>query len=415
MDNGYKRAIQTWHRRSGKDKTDFNYMVKEAARVVAPYFYLMPTYSQGKKVIWDGIDNDGFRFIDHVPKPLIAGLDATTMKITLKTGSIIQIVGTDNVDSIVGTNPRGCVFGEYSLHDPRAWQYLRPILAANDGWAIFNFTPRQHNHAWELLEIAKADPKNWYIDIRTVDDTKAIPEEVLKREREEMRRQTGSDALYQQEYYCSFDVPVEGSYYANQMMEAEGQGRITNVPYETSLSVDTYWDLGIDDSMTIWFVQQSGMEIRVIDYYENNGEGLAHYANVLQEKKYVYGHHTAPHDIEVRELGTGKSRLETAKSLGISFRVAPKLSIEDGIEASRNILSRCWFDKTKCDRGLNALKSYHKEWDEKNKVYRPHPEHDWSSHGADGFRTFAVGFKKPYVIPQGGVGGVQPYYPGLPG
>jgi hypothetical protein len=410
MDSGFLRAIQVWHRRSGKDKTDWNFMIKKAFEVIAPYYYFFPTYSQGKKALWDGIDNTGFKFLDHIPKEVRVSTNDTEMKVKLINGSLIQVVGTDNIDSIVGTNPRGCVFSEYSLQDPKAWQFVRPILAANGGWAIFNYTPRMHNHAWELLQVAKADPIHWYWEIKTADDTKAIPPEVLAQEKIEMAKQTGNDALYEQEYFCSFEAPVEGAYYGSQLMVIEKENHITDVPYDHSIPVETFWDLGVGDTTAIWFLQRVGMEKRFIDYYETNGEGLDHYVQVLQDKKYIYAEHTAPHDIEVRELSSGKSRLEIAKTLGIKFNIAPKLTIEDGINASRSVLSSCWFDKTKCDRGLNALKSYHKEWDEDNKCYKNHPEHDWSSNGSDAFRYFAVSdkIKRPYVQPTD-FGGVKPF------
>jgi len=393
LDSGYKRVVAVWHRRSGKDKTLINVVAKKMYERVGAYYYFFPTYNQGRKILWDGRDRDGFKFLDHIPTELRKAPNNTEMKIETDNGSIFQIIGTDKIDSIVGTNPIGCVFSEYSLQDPQAWDFMRPILAENGGWAIFNYTPRGENHGYHLIEMAKKDPEHWFVSLLTVEDTKVIPKDVLEQERREIIAKDGNDALYQQEYMCSFKVPIAGAYYAQQIMKAQEEGRIGSIPYEPIIPVDTWWDLGIDDSMTIWFSQTVGKEIRLIDYYEVNGEGLVHCAKVLQEKGYVYGEHHAPHDIEVRELTTGKSRKETAMSLGINFQTNPKLTIEDGIDAVRNIFSRCWFDEVKCERGLNALKSYHKEFDEKNKVYKNHPEHDWSSHGSDSFRGLAIGYR----------------------
>lgn len=381
LNEGRKRAVCVWHRRSGKDKTFINYMVASMAKRVGAYFYLFPTYAQGKKILWDGRDRAGFKFTDHIPKDLRKATNKQEMKIEMKNGSIFQVVGTDKIDSIVGSNPLGCVFSEYALQDPTAWDYLRPILAENAGWAIFNFTPRGKNHGYTLFKAAQGDPDIWFAEVLTVDDTGAIPREVLEQERKEIIAQYGTDALYQQEYMCSFEVPIQGSYYGQQLMDADAQKRIANVPYDPAARVCTTWDLGIGDEMAIWFIQAVGQEIRVIDYYESSGEGLAHYVKTLQNKPYVYDEHFAPHDIKVRELSTGKSRLEAAKSLGIDFTVAPMLRVEDGIEAVRSILARCWFDKLKCEKGLSALRSYHKEFDEKNQVFRLRPHHDWASHG----------------------------------
>lgn len=390
MDSGFKRAVLVWHRRAGKDKTLINFVTKKMFERVGSYYYFFPTYKQGKKILWNGMDKDGFKFINHIPKEIRKRTDNGEMLIEAVNDSIFQVIGTDNIDSIVGTNPLGCVFSEYALQDPRAWDFIRPILAENGGWAVFNFTPRGANHGKAIKDLALSDPEHWYCQILTVDDTHTISPEVLKQEREEIIKKDGNDALYQQEYYCSFDVPIQGAYYAQQLMLAESEGRLSNVPYDPATTVNTVWDLGVNDTTAIWFYQEVRQEIHIIDYYETSGEGLSHYVKVLQDKGYVYGEHYAPHDIEVRELSSGKSRKETAQSLGIRFQVAPKLSIEDGIDAARNILSQCWFDKTKCERGLNALKSYHKEWDEENKTYRNHPEHDWSSNGSDAFRYLAV-------------------------
>jgi len=398
LDNGIKRAVVVWPRRSGKEKTFLNYTAKKMLDRVGSYYYFFPTYKQGRKILWEGMDYTGFKFLSHFPKPILAGKPKDDeMKLEYRNGSIFRVIGTDDIDSIVGTNPVGCVFSEYALQDPAAWDYIRPILAENGGWAIFDFTPRGENYGWDIYQLALNDPDNWFCELLTVDDTKHIDKDVLDRERKEIMLKYGNDSLFQQEYYCSFKAANPGAYYAAQINRAEKEKRITGVPYDSTVPVDTWWDLGIDDSMTIWFSQSCGREIHFIDYYEASGEGLVHCAGVLKDKAregaWVFGTHTAPHDIEVRELSTGVSRKETAKKYGINFNVAQRLSVEDGIDAARNIFSRCWFDSKKCHKGINALKSYHKEYDEKNKVFLNKAKHDWSSHGADSFRTFAVSFR----------------------
>ena len=197
---------------------------------------------------------------------------------------------------------------------------------------------------------------------------------------------------YEQEFECSFEAAIVGAYYAMEMKTAMQEGRITTVPYDPSVGVVTAWDLGIGDSTSIWFAQYVGQEIRVIDYYENSGVGLDHYAKELSSKNYHYMDHILPHDVQVKELGTGKSRLETLHNLGIQeVTIAPKLGIEDGIQAARSMLNRCWFDEEKCNRGIEALRQYRREFDEKNKTWRGRPLHDWTSHGADAWRYLAVG------------------------
>ncbi len=400
--------MQIWHRRSGKDKTNIadvapRRLIKDPTLVK----YVYPTLVQGRDNLWDGIGADGFKFIEHIPSFIRTGeANSTRMTIPIRGGSLFQVAGADNPDSLRGGNAKMYIFSEWPDHDPYAWDVVEPILRENDGIAIFNFTPKGDNHARALYEYAKDNPK-WFVQILTAEDTNVFTAEQLKEIREDIIRRFASDgrseaealAYYEQEYMCSFKSPVIGSYYGEAIRRAEDEHRITTVPLQEGIQVNTAWDLGIDDSMTIWFFQFVGQEIHFIDYYENSGEGLAHYALKLQEKRgYIYGKHYAPHDIAVRELGTGKSRLEVAKSMGIRFEVGKNLSIEDGVNAARSVFSRCWFDSKKCDRGISALKNYKKDWDEKNKVFRNNPKHDWASHGADAFRTFAVGYKNPVIV-----------------
>lgn len=378
VDSGITRAVVVWHRRSGKDLTLWNLTIKKAIERVGTYYYLLPTYKQARKIIWDGM-NDGFRFIDHIPAELRTKMNEQEMKIELVNGSIIQLVGTDRIDSIVGTNPIGCVFSEYSLQNPQAWSFIRPILAENDGWAVFNYTPRGKNHGWEMYKNHR-NSDGWFVQKLTVEDTCAIDPKVLEREREDMLQTTGDDALYMQEYMCSFSGSLQGAYYGKHLQQAEVDGRIGTVAPIPTLKVHTFWDLGVGDSTAIWFAQLVGNEIHVIDYYEAQGEGLAFYVKALKERGYDYGRHYAPHDIRVRELGSGMSRLETARRLGINFRIVKNIGLDDGINALRQILPRMWFDEEKCKQGLEALRSYRKEWDEKRKEYKNRPFHDWSSH-----------------------------------
>jgi len=336
------------------------------------------------------MDRDGFKFLDHIPKPLREKENSTEMKITLKNGSIIQIIGSENYNALMGTNPIGCVLSEFALQDPRGWDYIRPILRENGGWAVFNSTPRGHNHLYDLYRMAKDNPK-WFTQVLTVDDTGVIsPQDI-----DDERKSGMSEDLIQQEFFCSFDAALPGAFFAREMGIAREQGRICGVPVVPGIPVDTYWDLGMDDATAIWFAQSVGREIHLVDYEEHTGEGLAFYANLLREKKekngWSYGKHTGPHDLAVRELGTGKSRVEIAFEMGIRFNVAERPSRkEDAIEAARQVIASCWFDKDRCDLGIQALISYRKEYDDRNKVFRLKPVHDWASHSADAFQVLAV-------------------------
>lgn len=203
MDSGITRAILVWNRRSGKDKTCFNFTVKKAFERVGTYYYFLPTYSQAKKVIWDNIDNDGMRMLEHIPQELIKSTNATELKIELVNGSFIQLIGADEFKkSGVGTNPVGVVFSEYSITNPEAWKFLSPILAVNGGWAVFNFTPRGTNHAFQLLQQYKGNPK-WFTEVLTLDDTKVLTKEQIEEE-----KQNNPQDFIEQEYYCKF---IEGA------------------------------------------------------------------------------------------------------------------------------------------------------------------------------------------------------------
>lgn len=382
---GGKRAVAVWHRRAGKDSTALNLTAAAAHRRVGVYWHMLPLATQGRKTIWDGINRDGRRMIDQAfPPPLCRSINKTEMKIELKCGSIWQVVGSDNYNALIGANPVGVVFSEYSVADPAAWDYIRPILVENGGWAVFIYTPRGRNHGARLYEMARASDR-WFAELLTVDDTQAIGAGDIEAERADGM----SDEMVEQEFYCSFEAPLFGSYYGKLLSEQ----RIGRVPWEPQLLVHTAWDLGIGDSTAIWFFQQTGREVRLVDYYQASGEGLGHYAKILKERPYAYGRHLAPHDIEVRELGTGKTRRETLKSLGIAVETVKKLNLEDGINAARTILPRCWFDAEQCAAGIDALRSYRRAWDDNLRVFSSRPLHDWASHGADAFRYLAVGIK----------------------
>jgi len=387
MEGGCKRAVAVWHRRGGKDSVGIHWSSVAAVQRPGVYWHMLPTIAQARKVVWDGRTKEGRKTMDAWPDEIVSHRRNDEMKLELKNGSIWQCVGSDNYDSLVGSNPIGVVFSEYSLADPAAWDFIRPILAENGGWAVFLYTPRGRNHGWTLYDMAR-QTEGWHASLLTVEDTGAIPLSVV----EDERAAGMSEAMIQQEFYCSFEAPSSGAYYADQLLAAEKDNRIGNVAHDPAVKVETWWDLGVSDATAIWFVQRVGQEIHLIDYYEMSGEGLPHYAKVLQDKGYVYGDHALPHDVKARELGTGKTRQETLSSLGLEIEVVRDHRIADRIEAARNLLARCWFDRDKCARGLDALRQYRKQlapehtWrDGANPEFRPNPVHDWASHAADAF------------------------------
>lgn len=386
-----RRAVWVVRRRAGKDLTAWSaVIVPEAAETPGTYYYMLPTFTQARRVIWQGMDNDGIPLLARIPQELIAGEpNQSEMSVRLVNGSIIQLIGSDNYDSIVGTNPRGLVFSEWALCDPRAWQYLQPIVAANGGWALFLYTPRGHNHGWDLLNTARAFPNDWFSEVLTIDDTG----EMVVGELDEARASGMSEDLIRQEYYCDFEVGNEGSYYGRLMAEARAGGRIGLVPHDPALKVHTVWDVGVSDHTVIGFVQVKGNAIYAVDYYANHGEGQDHYIRVLEDyvraKGYRYGTHLGPHDIEQRSERDGKSYREYARSKGLSFTVVPRASIEAGIEAARTVIPRIYFNQATTERWVEALEAYTKSWNEALQVWSDNPRHDWASHPADMTRYLA--------------------------
>ena len=384
FDKGFNRLVQLWHRRSGKDLTDLNIVCREMWENVGNYYYTFPTYSQGKKALWEGRGKDGVKYLDHFPKELLEGKpNDTEMKIKYSNGSLFQVIGVEDVDKIVGTNPRGIVFSEYSLQNPKAWEYMRPILAENKGWAIFNYTPRGKNHGYKLYEMAKNNPK-WWVSKLTVDDTNVLtPEDI-----EEERKSGMTEDMIQQEFFCSFVSAIQGSIYWLEISEAEKQGHFTEVPYDPRLLVHTVWDLGKNDTNCIGFYQSNGLTIRKIDYLSGNRKGLPDWIKLVKEKPYNFGKHFAPHDIAVSDysLTGNQSRLEVARDLGIEFEITPNLSIQDGLDAGKRFFKKLYVDKIKCAEFLEAIPQYTREYDEENKIFKDKPLHNWTSHFADEHR-----------------------------
>lgn len=382
---GYKKLFLLWHRRSGKDVIAFNVMIRAAIRKVGVYFYCLPTYAHARRVIHDGILSNGQKFLSFIPPELIAAHNSQEMKITLVNGSLIQLVGSDTASqSLVGTNPQGVVFSEWALAEPSSYQFIRPALLYNQGWVIFVTTPRGRNHAFEMFEIAKNSPE-WFVSVKTVLDTNIISLEEISNERKTM-----SEDLIQQEYFVSFTAGVEGSYYCRYLDKARLNNQVGIVPWEPTYKCWSAWDLGVHDKTVILIWQQVGQIVRVIDMISDCDKGLDHYIKLLSSKPYVWGGHFAPHDIKVRELTTGLSRLELAGRMGINFQVLPNLPIEDGIELCKVNFPKMWIDEEKCSDLIKALESYRREWDDKKKVYRENPLHNDASHYADAFRYMNI-------------------------
>lgn len=378
------------HRRFGKTVGCINDKIRAAlsnTRQNPPprYGYVAPTYTQAKDIAWG--------YLKHYSAP-IPGLKVSESELWIEypNSARIRLYGADNYERMRGLYFDDVTVDEPAQIDPRAWpEVIRPTLSDFNGGATFIGTPRGRDWFYKIdrLEDGTLDPGFFRLTLKASETGIIAPEELAS------LKQGLSEDQYAQEFECSFDAAIVGAYYGRLMAQAEADKRITGVAYEPTAMVWTAWDLGIRDATAIWFAQSVGREIRIIDYYEASGVGLDHYVREVKSKPYNYGGHILPHDAQAKELGTGKTRTEVLESLGLrNLTIAPMHHVEDGINGARVFIPKCWFDAIKCNRGIEALKLYRSEFDEKLQSLKPRPLHDWTSHAADAFRYLAMTLDK---------------------
>lgn len=381
-----RERVVVAHRRAGKTVACINELIKGALTCEKPeprFAYIAPFYAQAKDVAWAYLK----RFCAPIPGH---GVHESELRIDLPNGGRVRLYGAENAERLRGLYLDGVVVDEYADFDPRVWpEVIRPTLADRKGWAIKIGTPKGRNQFAKDYEAAVQDGNAFALLLRA-SETGLLDDEEL-----EAMRRILTPEQFDQEFECSFTAAIRGAYYGKEMQAALEGGRICDLPYRPEFGVETWWDLGVSDSTSIWFVQRAGEWLHVIDYYEASGEGLGHYAKVIHAKPYTYTRHVAPHDIEARDWSqageTVKSRKQVAESLGIRFEVTPQHRVADGINAVRLKLPLCRFDAAKCERGLEALQQYRVAWNDKMQVAKDHPLHDWTSHAADAFRTGIMG------------------------
>ena len=393
--NNIKRSFILMHRRAGKDVFCFQYLIQEAIDVPGNYWYILPQQNQVRRSIWEGITKDGDKYLSFIPEQVIDKISDMEMKVYLKNGSIISFIGGDRYDSLVGAGIRGAVISEYALQRPNLYDLaIEPMLRETKGWVLFNTTPRGNNHAkdmYDFLTKEMNEGKSAFTCKLTVDDTGGI---VTQEDIDEERRRGKPEELIQQEYYCSFAGAIQGAYYADMLNNCP----LGDYPYDERYPVHTMWDLGVSDTMAIWFVQFVEGTIRVIDYYENHTYGLGHYADVVLEKKYRYAGHHLPHDGTHRQL-TMDEKAQSIQNqlmrLGLeNIDIIPRTTdVYGDIQAVRGILPICRFDNnTKV--GYGCLRDYRREYDEKNRCFKETPLHDYTSHASDSFRILPYIYNK---------------------
>ncbi|WP_300571117.1 hypothetical protein, partial [Flavobacterium sp.] len=389
-----KRAIAIWHRRAGKDEVCLHSTAVAAMVRPGNYWHCLPEYLQGRKAIWTAINpHSGRRRIDEAfPPKLRSSTNDNEMFIRFVNGSTWQVVGSDRYDATVGASVAGVVYSEWALANPSAWGYHRPMLEENNGWAVFISTPRGRNHCKDMFDHARRSP-GWFSELLTAADTGTLTPAQLDEALAEYQALYGQDVgrlQFEQEYNCSFNAAILGSFYSHEMAQVRAEDRIQPVEPLPGVPVHRSWDLGVGDDTSIWWFQAVGAQLYVLDHYAASGVGLEHYAQLIEgrhaERGWRHGTDYVPHDAKVREFGTGRTRVETMQSLGLAPMLVPQHLIDDGINAVRRTLPLCVFHPRCEDGGISALEQYRREWDDDKKCFRQSAVHDWTSDVADSFR-----------------------------
>lgn len=388
--NKYKRAFCIWHRRAGKDKTLINLMIRKAMDRVGTYVYILPTYVMARNIIWRGMDARGIRFLSHIPDQIIKRKSDQEMEIELTNGSIIKMMGSEDPDRLRGINPIGVIFSEYAFVKPNVWDIIRPILVENGGWAVFNTTPNGKNHGYDLF-MSVRDNEEWYAELLTVEQTKAITQEDIEKE-----RQAGmSEEMIQQEFYCSFEIGAVGSIWGTDLAQIKKKGHIGFVPYNPNLPIEMFWDLGRKDATAIWLRQTDRGKLNYIYYYEASGTTVESDAKNIREAGFnKIDRIILPHDAKQERKESLTSIEQQVRNIfpNSEVTVLPADNVIAGIRKARSILGRCFFDEVNCSEGIRRLENYKKKYNRSKQAYEDSPFHDENSHGADAFRYSAVSY-----------------------
>ena len=404
LQGGGDRAMAVWHRRAGKDEICLHHAACAAMKRQGNYWHCLPEFLQGRKAIWTAINaHTGKRRIDEAfPLHIRESTNDNEMFIRFLNGSTWQVIGSDRYDATVGAGVAGITYSEWALANPSAWAYHRPMLQENKGWAAFITTPRGHNHAKSMFDHARVT-KEWFCELLTVRDTGALTPEELILALDEYKALYGEDvgrAQFEQEYLCSWNAAILGAFYALEMANVRDEARIVEIEAVEGEPVHRAWDLGVADDTSIWWFQNVGAQIFILDHYSASGVGVEHYAGVIEQRRQTYGWKDGtdfvPHDAKIKEWGSGKTRVETMASMGLHPMLVPLATVADGINAARRILPICVFHP-RCDDGVNALEQYRREWDDDKKAFRASAVHDWTSHPADAFRYLALARQRPVL------------------
>ena len=385
----FRYSLLCMHRRWGKSVMCINHLIKccMTSKNHAPRFaYVAPTYGQAKKIAFDYLK----QYTKNIPG---TKYNESELRCDFLNGARIMLLSSENPDSIRGIYLDGCIIDETAQINPALInEVITPALSDRKGFMILVGTPKgMANLFYDYYQKAQSDPR-WYLYKAKASETGIVDKEELDAALAVMGAQK-----YEQEFECSFIGNIQGSIYGDMIASLDDKKQITRVPIDPGYSVHTAWDLGFNDQTAIIFFQQIGHQIHIVDYYENKNEAFPHYAQVIKEKDYVIGENYGPHDLEQTEFGSGKTRREVAYQMGLRFKVAPRMAIEDGIHAVKMLLPRCLIDVDNCSKLINALRHYHRKFSDKERVYKIKPVHDWSSHAADALRTLATGLNETKI------------------
>jgi hypothetical protein len=418
---GGKRAVAVWHRRAGKDEICLHHTACAMIERPASYWHCLPEYGQARKALWTAVNpHTGKRRIDEAfPEALRENTNDHEMFIRFVNGSTWQLIGSDRYDATVGAGVAGITYSEWALSNPSAWGYHRPMVEENKGWATFITTPRGRNHAFEMFNHAKRTD-GWFAELLTAKDTNTLTQQQLEESLTEYQALYGEDvgnAQFQQEYMCSWTASILGAFYALETALVRTEGRIIDIDAVANVPVHRAWDLGVRDDTSIWWYQQVGGQLFILDHYAGSGVGVEHYAEQIEKRRREYGWRDGtdyvPHDAKIQEWGSGKTRVETMAQLGLKPMLVSKATIEDGINAVRRTLPLCVFHPRTEDTGFAALEQHRREWDDDRKAFRTNAVHDWTSHPADAFRYLALSWRRQPARPAPDRSSSSPYMAGM--
>ena len=382
----HRYSLLCLHRRCGKTTLCLNHLIKAAMTNQnhnPRYAYIAPTYKQAKSIAFD--------FLKYYTKSIPGTkYNESELRCDFINGARISLLSSENPDSIRGIYLDGCIIDEAAQINPSLIdEVVTPALSDRKGFMVMCGTPKGMNNIfYDYYNKAQADDK-WFLYKAKASQTKIVDEEELDAALSVMGK-----AKFDQEYECSFIGNIEGSIYGELVQELDDDGKIGSVPYDPSLPVSTAWDIGYNDSTSIIFFQVLNHQINIIETYEDDNEALPHYIKFLQDKDYIYENHYGPFDLDQTEFSNGKTRREIAANLGVRFRLSPRLPLEDGIHAVKMLLPRCRIDSDNCSDLLISLRHYHRKFNDKERIFKPKPVHDWSSHMMDALRCLATGIEE---------------------